>query len=166
MPATTRAKDALRARLGVEDLEGRAMPGAAMAGQTPFEPGVYRVASGDQGVYVLGAAVATQLHSPAAIRVVSRIVVNGQQVMKFVGRPHFAAIAPALSTDASGHPIEVGGTTVSVNGQVIGTFAGNPTVTRDATFHVNRYGIAARVLTFHVDGPVYVAPPDNIDRGI
>jgi hypothetical protein len=167
MPANTRARTLLRASLNVETLEGRAMPSAVIVNRPHMvDPGVVRAATGPQGVYVAGLSVANQLHNPGAMRVVSRIVVNGEVVAKFVGKPQFSAMGPALSTDANGVPVSAGGTTVCVNGRVIGTFREHPTVTRDAQVYVNRHGVAARVLTYHVTGQVYLPPSNPADAWV
>jgi hypothetical protein len=164
MPANTRARTPLRATLNVETLEGRAMPSAVIVNHPNMvDPGVVRVATSSQGVYVAGLSVAKQLHNPGAMRVVSRIVVNGEVVAKFVGKPQFAAMGPALSTDANGIPVSAGGTTVCVNGRTIGTFQQHPTVTRDVMVYVNRHGVAARVLTYRVTGQVYLPPSNPAD---
>jgi hypothetical protein len=153
MPANTRGRAPLRAALNVETLEGRTMPSAVVPRRAQMvDPAHVRVAAGPQGVYVAGASVAVQLHNPAAMRVVSRVVVNGELVAKFVGKPQFAAIGPALSSDANGNPVETGGTSVSANGRHLGTFQSHPTITREMFIHINRNGVAVRVLTYRVTG--------------
>jgi hypothetical protein len=148
----------LRAALNLEALEGRAMPSAVIARHPQMtDPALVRVPTGPQGVYVAGLSVAVQLHNPGAMRVVSRIVVNGELVAKFAGKPQFAAIGPALSANG-GNPVETGGTTVHANGRSLGTFQDHPTITREMMIYVNRHGVAARVLTYHVVGTPYLPP--------
>ena len=162
MPASTRGRAPLRAALNVETLEGRAMPSAVVPRQPQMvDPALVHVAPGPHGVYVAGLSVAVQLHNPGSMRVVSRVVVNGELVAKFAGKPHFAAIGPALSSDENGNPVETGGTSVSANGRHLGTFQAHPTITREVVIHINRHGVAARVLTYRVTGTPYLPPAAN-----
>jgi hypothetical protein len=162
MPANTRGRAPLRAALNVENLEGRDVPSAVIPRRPQMvDPALVQVAAGPQQVYVAGLSVAVQLHNPGAMRVVSRIVVNGELVAKFAGKPHFAAIGPALSSDANGNPVETGGTSVSANGRHLGTFEQHPTITRDAFVYINRQGVAVRVLTYRVTGTPYLPPAAN-----
>ena len=163
MPAPTRGPSPLRATLGVETLEGRALPSAVVPRPHMIDPAIVQAAVGPQGVYVAGASVAKQLHNPAAMRVVSRIVVNGEMVARFVGKPQFAATGPAVSCGPDGTTVRAGGTTVFANGRKVGTFEANPAVTREVMIHINRHGVAARVLTYRVEGTPYL-PPQNADQ--
>ena len=127
MLANTRGPKPLRATLGVETLEGRAMPSATIVAHPQMiDPAVVQVAAGPQGVYVAGLSIANQLHNPAAMRVVSRIVVNGELVARMLGKPQFTTLGPAVSTDAGGVAVETGGTTLCAGGRNLGAFAEHP----------------------------------------
>jgi hypothetical protein len=141
MPASARTA---RTLLNVETLEGRAMP-AVVA------PPI-----------LANAAIATQLGpgaSLAAVPVVTRVFVNGERVMRVSGRVAFSAIGSALSTDANGHSVETGGTTLFANGHKLGTFERVRSMTKTVEFRVNQDGTLTRVITFRIGATPHVAPP-------
>jgi hypothetical protein len=164
MPANTRARTPLRAALNVETLEGRAVPAVLLGRAVNGDPVLAAPPAVDPNSFRVPLGAPALAHGQSVVRVVSQVFVNGELVTKVKGKPQFAAIGPALSTDESGNPVEGGGTTVFVNGTAVGTFAGNPAVNRDNPMFVqNKHGQFVKVVNYHITGTPYLAPPTAAD---
>ena len=133
----------LRTRMTDETLEGRAMPATLIA-----HPSIEVAAQ---------SALVNPVSAPSAMPIVSRIFVNGELVMRVKGKPAFAGIGPAASGNQNGQT-ESGGTTISVNGQVVGTFQDPPQIARTVTMVRNAHGGLVKVFSFHITGTPYVPP--------
>jgi hypothetical protein len=91
------------------------------------------------------------------MRVVTRIFVNGELVLRVPGRPQFAGIGPAAFGDGNGSA-ESGGISLFANGRLLGTFAAPPQVTRQVAVVPGRTGEPVRRVTVHITGPLYATP--------
>jgi hypothetical protein len=188
MIANTRARTTLRTQLSVEDLEGRAVPASLAAPQIADDSGMVATQD-DQGSswsynynwnyhysfsWSSGNNQTQNIDPQAAVKVVSRIFVNGELVMKVKGKPQFAAIGSAVGVDENGNQFEFGGTQIFVNGQHVGTFDGSPNIHRaDPFYYQNKHGQIVKVVDYHITGTPYVPPvfppaphPDLVDEGV
>ena len=179
MTAKNRVGAPLRTSLGVETLEGRALP-STVTGQDPVA---------DQGVvwttqetntnsgnnwsssynwhssyhYNWGTGNHTHTH-PAAV-VVSDVFVNGHLAAAFNGTAQFAMVGPAVGVDANGNQVEIGGTTLSVNGQNLGTFAGTPQIQTVVSSFATPKGGSVTVYSYFVTGTPLASDPSTLWHG-
>lgn len=148
-------------RLGVEVLEGRVVPAGGwtepFGGPRPAATAsVAAVVAPPAAVFV--ADPVPTVRGPAAspspgARVLTRIYVNGELVLRVWGRPQFAGLGPAASGDATGSTHQ-GGVSIFANGRHVGTFAEPPQVNRTVVTVPRPWGQPVRVITYHFNGPL------------
>jgi hypothetical protein len=154
MTANTRAQDALRTPLNVESLEGRAMPAVGITHPTLATSAL------TTNLTITNENAVAAPQGVTASKVVSRIFVNGELVMKVQGRPQFTAIGPAASGDQNGQT-ETGGMTIFANGQEVGEFQGAPKVTRAVSYTMNGQGQEVKIVSYHITATPYLPPVGN-----